>query len=49
MSGPGILDRVTLDAKIYFGVMATSHFVVVIMFAVARVGLFVPLFEFNVC
>jgi hypothetical protein len=43
MSGPGILDRVTLDATIYFGVMATSHFIVVIMFAVTRVGFFVPL------
>ena len=37
-----ILDTVSRDAEIYFGVIASSHLVVVIMFAAARVRLFAP-------
>ena len=38
MSGPDILSRLGRDAEIYFGVIASSHFMIVVMFAVARVG-----------
>lgn len=39
MGGPGILSRISRDTEIYFGVIATSHFVVVIMLVVARVAI----------
>jgi len=42
MSGPDILSRLSRDSEIYFGAIATSHFVIVVMFAVARVVFFLP-------
>ncbi|KAF9647299.1 hypothetical protein BDM02DRAFT_2718881 [Thelephora ganbajun] len=39
ISGPNILDTVSRDAEIYFAVISTSHFLIVIMFAVARPGI----------
>lgn len=51
MSGPDILGRITRDAEIYFGVIAVSHFVVVIMLAAVRNLFFflASVFKFNVC
>ena len=49
MSSSNILSRVSRDAEIYFGVIATSHFVIVVMFAVARVGFLSPVFESSAC
>lgn len=44
-----ILDTVTRDAVIYFAVISSTHFLVVIMYYAARVGSFSLIFEFNVC
>ena len=38
---PSILDTVSRDAGIYFAVISSSHFVVVVMYALARVGFFI--------
>ena len=43
-----ILDSVGKDAGIYFAVMASSHFVVVVLFAAARVRSLAQMLEFNV-
>lgn len=48
MSGSDILGRLSRDAEVYFGVIATSHFVVLILLTVVSVGFFAPVFEFNV-
>jgi hypothetical protein len=47
IGGPNVLDRVSKDAGIYFGVIATSHFVIVIMFAAARVRFLTQPHELN--
>jgi len=39
MGGPDVLNTLNRDAEIYFAVIATSHFVIVIMFGVARAGI----------
>ena len=49
MNGSNILNAVTRDAKIYFALIATSHLVSVVMYSVARVGVFVSVLEFNAC
>jgi hypothetical protein len=49
MGGANVLDRVSKDSKMYFGVIATSHFVIVAMFILARVGFLALALEFNVC
>lgn len=48
MSGPDILSRLSRDTEIYFGVIATSHFVVAVMYAVVRVVFLLPVFEFHI-
>ena len=47
MNAPSILDTVSRDARIYFALIATSHLVSVLMFGLARVGVFAPVPEFN--
>lgn len=49
MTGPDIISNLSRDTELYFGVIATSHFVIVIMFGVARVGFLASVFEFNAC
>lgn len=44
-----ILDTVTRDAVLYFILISTSHFLILIMLAVARVRFFVPVLEFDTC
>ena len=46
---PSILDVVGRDSAIYFVVIASSHFVVVVLFAVARVRSVAQVLEFNPC
>ena len=45
---PSILDVVGRDAAIYFAIIASSHFMVVVLFAVARVRSFVRVLELRV-
>ena len=47
MNGPRILDTVSRDAEIYFAVIATSHFLAVVMYITTRVRFSVPVFEFD--
>jgi len=49
MNGLSILDTINRDTGIYFALIATSHFVIVIMYIVARVRFFVPVSEFDAC
>jgi hypothetical protein len=49
VNAPSILDAVSREAEIYFAIISSSHLSVVIIFFVARVGLFAPVLEFNVC
>lgn len=49
MIGPDILDTLNRDAEIYFAVISTSHFLIVLMCFLARVGFFSPALEFNTC
>jgi len=49
MNVPNLLDTVTRDAEIYFAMLSTSHLVIVVTFAAARVGFFILVFEFNTC
>ena len=46
---PSILDTVGRDAGIYFAAIASSHFVVVVLFAIARVRSFTRVLEFCAC
>jgi len=46
---PNVLGTITRDAEIYFAVISTSHFLIAVMFAVARVRFFTPVLEFNAC
>lgn len=46
---PSILEAVSRDARVYFVVISSSHFVVVVMYSVARVGFFPQVVEFNMC
>jgi len=39
MNRPDILSRLSRDTEIYFAVIATSHFMITIMFGVARAGI----------
>ena len=43
---PSILDVVGRDAAIYFAVIASSHFLVVVLFSVVRVRSFTQVLEF---
>jgi len=49
MNGSRILDTVTRDAEIYFVVISTSHFLIVVMFIAARVRFSEPVFELDAC
>ena len=40
MGRPDLLNRFSRDTELYFGVISTSHFVIVVIFAAARVGFF---------
>lgn len=44
---PNILDTVNRDAKIYFAVITTAHFMIVVMYSSVRVRLFPPVPEFD--
>ena len=44
---PSILDAVSRDALIYFVVISSSHLLVVIMYAAARVGSSSPVLDLN--
>ena len=44
-----ILDVVSKDGGIYFGFIASSHFLVVVMYSVARVGFIARALGFNAC
>ena len=43
---PSILDVVGRDAAIYFAVIASSHFLVAVLFSVVRVRSFTQVLEF---
>ena len=45
---PSILDTISRDAGIYFAVIASSHFLVVVLYSAARVRPFAKMFE-NAC
>ena len=47
VSGPDIVSTLSKDTMVYFGMIATSHLVIVIMFAAARVRFLVLLFELH--
>jgi len=49
MTGSSILDTVARDTQIYFVLISTSHFLIVVIFVAARVGPFAQLLEFNTC
>ena len=49
MGRPDLLDRFSRDTELYFGVISTSHFVIVVIFAAARVGFFVPIPQWTLC
>ena len=49
MNVANVLDTVTKDTARYFVLMLMSHLLIVIMFAVARVGFFAPALGFNAC
>ena len=44
-----ILSTVTREAEIYFAVIASSHFLVLVMYPTKRVGFFSSVLEFNAC
>ena len=44
---PSVLNAVSRDTGVYFAIIASSHFLVVVMYSVARVGLFVRVLGFN--
>ena len=47
MGGPDIVSTLSRDTEIYFGIITTTHLVVVIMFAVARVRFMVLFFDLH--
>ena len=49
MNGSSILDTINRDTGTYFALIATSHFVIVIMYTVTRVRSFVLVSEFDGC
>jgi len=49
VKGSSILDTVARDTQIYFVLISTSHFLIVIIFVAARVGFFAPFPELNAC
>ena len=42
-----ILDTVTRDAVVYIILISISRFLILVMFAVARVGFFAPVLQFH--
>ena len=46
---PNIFDAVSRDAGIYFGIIASSHFLVLVLYSVARVGFFSRALGPDVC
>ena len=46
---PNILDTVNRDAEVYFVAITTTHFLIVAMYAGARVGFTATVSEFNAC
>lgn len=49
MKGANIIEAVSKDAWIYFALITTSYLLTVVMYFSARVGLSVPVSEFDVC
>jgi len=49
MNGSSILDTINRDTRTYFALIATSHFVIVIMYIVTRVRSFVLVSKFDGC
>jgi hypothetical protein len=46
---PSILDTVSRDAEIYFAIITSIHFWIVVFYAAARVGFFAPVPELDAC
>ena len=46
MNKPKLLDKISRDAKVYFGVITTCHFLTVVVHFTTRVRFFVPVSEF---
>lgn len=46
---PSILDTISRDAEVYFGIITTTHLSIVVMYAAARVRFFVPVPKFDAC
>ena len=46
---PSILDTINRDAGLYFAVIASSHFIVVILYSMGRVRYFAQTLELDAC